>query len=44
MMPNADRGQSAIPVRVKIVVPKEEEGVYLKPDMGVIVNFQKVEK
>jgi HlyD family secretion protein len=43
MMPNADRGQSAIPVRVKIVVPKEEEGVFLKPDMGVIVNFQKMD-
>ncbi|MGH9675721.1 MAG: HlyD family secretion protein [Candidatus Acidiferrum sp.] len=39
MMPTADRGQSAIPVRVKLAVPKEEEGVYLKPDMGVIVNF-----
>jgi multidrug resistance efflux pump len=44
MMPTADRGQSAIPVRVKIVVPREEEGVYLKPDMGVIVNFQKMDK
>ena len=44
MMPTADRGQSAIPVRVKIVVPKEEEGVYLKPDMGVIVNFHKMDK
>ncbi len=44
MMPSADRGQSAIPVRVKIAVPKSEEGVYLKTDMGVIVNFLKVEK
>jgi HlyD family secretion protein len=44
LMPTADRGQSAIPVRVKIVVPKDEEGVYLKPDMGVIVNFQKMDK
>jgi HlyD family secretion protein len=44
MMPTADRGQSAIPVRVKILVPKEEEGVYLKPDMGVIVNFKKMDK
>ncbi len=44
MMPTADRGQSAIPVRVKLVVPKSEEGVYLKPDMGVIVNFQKVDR
>jgi multidrug resistance efflux pump len=44
MMPNADRGQSAIPVRVKVAVPSQEEGVYLKPDMGVIVNFQKMDK
>lgn len=41
IMPNADRSQGAIPVRVKVKVPKEEEGVYLRPDMGVIVNFQK---
>jgi HlyD family secretion protein len=39
MMPTADRNQGAIPVRVKIRVPREEEGVYLRPDMGVVVNF-----
>jgi multidrug resistance efflux pump len=44
LMPNADRGQSAIPVRVKVAVPKSEEGVYLKPDMGVLVNFLKMTK
>lgn len=44
MMPTADRGQGAIPVRVKIVVPKDEEGVYLKPDMSVIVNFHKMDQ
>ena len=41
LMPTADRGQGAIPVRVKLDIPKEEEGVYLKPDMGVIVEFLK---
>ena len=35
LMPTADRGKGAIPVRVKLDIPKEEEGVYLKPDMGV---------
>jgi multidrug resistance efflux pump len=44
MMPTADRSNSSIPVRVKILVPKEEEGVYLKPDMGVFVTFQKSDK
>lgn len=42
LMPIADRAKGAIPVRVKLTVPKEEEGVYLKPDMGVIVSFLKV--
>jgi HlyD family secretion protein len=41
LMPIADRGKGAIPVRVKIKVAPEEEGVYLKPDMGVIVSFMK---
>ena len=41
LMPTADRGQGAIPVRVKLDIPKEEEGVYLKPDMGIIVEFLK---
>jgi multidrug resistance efflux pump len=41
LMPSADRPKSAIPVRVKLIVPREEEGVYLKPDMGVIVLFLK---
>ncbi len=39
LMPTADRAKSAIPVRVKLHVPREEEGVYLKPDMGVVVSF-----
>ncbi|MFO1021502.1 MAG: efflux RND transporter periplasmic adaptor subunit [Planctomycetales bacterium] len=39
VMPIADRAKGALPVRVKIKVPAEEEGVYLKPEMGVIVTF-----
>jgi len=39
IMPIADRGRAAVPVRVKIRVPREEEGVYLKPEMGAIVTF-----
>ena len=45
LMPIADRSKGAIPVRVKIdkeQIPPEEEGMYLKPDMGVIVKFKKV--
>jgi multidrug resistance efflux pump len=41
LMPIADRAKGAIPVRVKVAVPREEEGVYLKPEMGVIVSFFK---
>lgn len=41
LMPTADRAKGAIPVRVKLKVPPEEQGVYLKPDMGVIVSFLK---
>lgn len=41
LMPTADRSKGAIPVRVKVQVAREEEGVYLKPDMGVIVSFKK---
>jgi hypothetical protein len=28
-----------VPVRVKVRVPKEEEGVFLKPEMGAVVAF-----
>jgi HlyD family secretion protein len=41
LMPIADRSKGAIPVRVKLSVPAEEEGVYLKPEMGVLVSFLK---
>lgn len=39
LMPIADRAKGAIPVRVKISIPADEEGVYLKPEMGAIVTF-----
>jgi multidrug resistance efflux pump len=39
LMPIADRAKGAIPVRVKVDVPTEEEGVFLKPEMGAIVSF-----
>jgi len=39
IMPIADRAKGAVSVRVKVIVPAEEEGVYLKPEMGAIVSF-----
>jgi HlyD family secretion protein len=41
LMPIADRSQGAVPVRVKVSVPQNEEGVYLKPEMGAVVSFLK---
>jgi HlyD family secretion protein len=42
LMPIADRGKGAVFVRVEVLdIPKEEEGVYLKPDMGAMVLFWK---
>lgn len=41
LMPIADRSKASIPVRVKVKVPEDEEGVYLKPEMGVNVTFFK---
>lgn len=41
LMPMADRAKGAIPVRVKVKVPADEEGVYLKPEMGALVSFLK---
>src|SRR5262249_26184848 len=43
LMPIADRSQGAVPVRVKISIPANEEGVYLKPEMGAVVSFLKGE-
>lgn len=39
LMPIADRAKAAVPVRVKLRIPPEEEGVYLKPQMGAVVTF-----
>jgi multidrug resistance efflux pump len=39
LMPIANRAKGALPVRVKVRVPKEEEGVFLKPEMGAVVAF-----
>jgi len=39
LLPIADRAKGAVPVRVKINVPVEEQGAYLKPEMGAIVTF-----
>jgi HlyD family secretion protein len=41
LMPQANRSKSAVPVRVKVQIPHSEEGVYLKPEMGVVVSFFK---
>ena len=41
LMPIADRAKGAVPVRVKLSVPAEEEGAYLKPEMSVVVSFLK---
>jgi multidrug resistance efflux pump len=38
-MPIADRAKGTISVRVEVTVPPEEEGVYLKPEMGALVTF-----
>jgi HlyD family secretion protein len=38
LMPIADRAKGSIQVRVKIAVPRDEEGI-LKPEMGVVVTF-----
>jgi multidrug resistance efflux pump len=43
LMPIADRAKGAIPIRVKLTVPREEEGVYLKPEMGAVVTFYAAE-
>lgn len=39
LMPIADRAKGAVPVRVRLTVPPEEEGQYLKPEMGATVTF-----
>ena len=39
LMPIADRAKGAVPVRVKLRVPADEEGAYLKPEMSAVVSF-----
>ena len=39
LMPIADRAKGAIPVRVAVRVPEEEQGIYLKPEMSAVVVF-----
>ena len=39
LMPIADRRLSTIPVRVRITVPQEDEGTYLKPEMIAVVSL-----
>ena len=39
LMPIADRAKGAVPVRVAVRVPDEEQGVFLKPEMSAIVVF-----
>jgi HlyD family secretion protein len=39
LMPTADRAKGAVPVRVKIDIPRDEEGQYLRPEMGAVVRF-----
>lgn len=38
-MPTGDRSKGAVPVRVKIAIPREEAGQYLRPEMGAVVTF-----
>jgi multidrug efflux pump subunit AcrA (membrane-fusion protein) len=39
IMPTANRSRGIIPVRVKVRVPRSEEGVFLKPEMAAVVWF-----
>lgn len=43
LMPIADRAKGALPVRVRLTVPADEEGKYLKPEMGALVTFYNAE-
>jgi multidrug resistance efflux pump len=44
LMPIANRAKGSVPVRVKVKVPADEEGVYLKPEMGAVVAFLQLPK
>ena len=38
-MPIADRSKGTISVRVRVTVPREEEGLYLRPEGAALVSF-----
>ena len=44
IQPYGNRSKAEIPVRVKIRIDKEDEGKYLRPEMGAVVSFYKAEK
>jgi multidrug resistance efflux pump len=44
LMPIADRSKGAINVRVKVEIPQDEVGKFLKPEMSVLVSFLKGNK
>jgi len=44
LMPTADRSKGAIPVRVKVRVPREERGRLPQAGHGVMVSFKKVDE
>ena len=39
ILPVANSSKAIIPIRVKVRVSREEEGKYLKPQMGAVVSF-----
>jgi HlyD family secretion protein len=39
IMPQGDRAKGAVPVRVKIIIPLSQAGVYLRPEMSAGVTF-----
>jgi len=39
IMPIANSSKAVIPIRVRVRVPRDEEGKFLKPQMGAVVNF-----
>jgi multidrug resistance efflux pump len=39
IMPVANSSKAIVPIRVKVRVPRKEEGKYLKPQMGAVVSF-----
>lgn len=39
LMPIANRAKGVVPVRVRVAIPGDEQGQYLKPEMGAVVTF-----